>query len=114
MRSGLGVRRRDRRKSRQWMARRRKRWPSFSSKSSPRPAFDEAAKAKFASKKNLRLVEINNAPQKWVLKNVSGGMLVQDADMRVLAGVRSQSSHQTPAYAEEKRALLFAWKVAST
>ena len=47
------------------------------------PGFDEAAKAKFAAKKNLRLVEINNAPQKWVLKNVSGGILVQDADTRV-------------------------------
>src|SRR5439155_21784419 len=34
------------------------------------PGFDEIAKAKFAGKKNLRLVEIANAPQKWVLKNV--------------------------------------------
>src|SRR5213592_3988483 len=48
------------------------------------PAFDEAAKAKFASKRNLRLVQINPAPQKWVLKNVSGGILVQDADLRSL------------------------------
>ena len=39
------------------------------------PAFDEAAKAKFASKKNLRLVEVAALNQKWVLKNVSGGML---------------------------------------
>src|SRR5215470_10963223 len=46
------------------------------------PGFDEAAKAKFAAKKNLRLVEITPSPQKWVLKNVSGGMLVQDADVR--------------------------------
>src|SRR6476619_3941136 len=48
------------------------------------PGFDEAAKGKFAAKKNLRLVEINHAAQKWVLKNVSGGILVQDADTRVL------------------------------
>src|SRR6185295_10485582 len=48
------------------------------------PAFDEAAKAKFASKKNLRLVEVSAANQKWVLKNVSGGMLVQDTDTRLL------------------------------
>src|SRR5258706_312189 len=41
--------------------------------------FDESAKAKFAAKKNLRLVEINHAPQKWVLKNVSGGILAQHA-----------------------------------
>src|SRR5271168_5400864 len=69
------------------------------------PAFDEAAKAKFASKKNLRLVEVSDprnpdsrspgrpvrgadassaAPRNWVLKNVSGGLLVQDADIRPL------------------------------
>ena len=66
------------------------------------PGFDEAAKAKFAAKKNLRLVEVSHAPQKWVLKNVSGGMLVQDADTRPLAGVRSQGGHQAPAYAGRK------------
>ena len=49
------------------------------------PSFDEAASAKFASKKNLRLVEVNDARQKWVLKNVSGGILLQDADVRPLA-----------------------------
>src|SRR6202011_5686090 len=48
------------------------------------PAFDEAARAKFASKKNLRLVEVEAADQKWVLKNVSGGILLQDADVRPL------------------------------
>src|SRR5215471_13307762 len=48
------------------------------------PSFDEAAKEKFASKKNLRLVEITDSPQKWVLKNVSGGILLQDADVRQL------------------------------
>jgi len=30
------------------------------------PGFDEAAKARFATKKNLRLVEVKAAPQKWV------------------------------------------------
>src|SRR5205807_9744887 len=48
------------------------------------PSFDEAAKAKFATKKNLRLVEITHAPQTWTLKNVSGGILVQDNDLRQL------------------------------
>src|SRR6202030_387897 len=42
------------------------------------PSFDEAAKAKFAAKKNLRLMEVTNAQQSWVLKNVSGGILLQD------------------------------------
>jgi phosphoribosylaminoimidazolecarboxamide formyltransferase / IMP cyclohydrolase len=75
------------------------------------PAFDEAAKAKFASKKNLRLVEIVEARQKWTLKNVSGGILLQDADVRPLAesDLRVVTKRQpTPG---EKRALLFAWKV---
>jgi phosphoribosylaminoimidazolecarboxamide formyltransferase / IMP cyclohydrolase len=76
------------------------------------PGFNEAAKAKFAAKKNLRLVEINNAPQKWVLKNVSGGILVQDADTRVLQESDLKVVTKRPPTPEEKRALLFAWKVA--
>jgi len=75
------------------------------------PAFDEAAKSKFAAKKNLRLVEITNAPQKWTLKNVSGGILLQEADVRPLQeGDLKVVTHRQPT-PEEKRALLFAWKV---
>jgi phosphoribosylaminoimidazolecarboxamide formyltransferase / IMP cyclohydrolase len=76
------------------------------------PAFDDAARAKFAGKKNLRLVEISHAPQKWVLKNVSGGILLQDADMRPLQEADCKIVTKRPPTAEEKRALLFAWKVA--
>jgi phosphoribosylaminoimidazolecarboxamide formyltransferase/IMP cyclohydrolase len=95
------------------------------------PGFDEAAKQKFATKKNLRLVEVTEgrsepwspgrlvrgadeasaAPPNWVLKNVSGGLLVQDSDLRPLedADLRVVTSRApTP---EETRALLFAWKV---
>jgi phosphoribosylaminoimidazolecarboxamide formyltransferase/IMP cyclohydrolase len=75
------------------------------------PAFDEGAKAAFASKKNLRLVEVAAGEQNWVLKNVSGGMLVQDADLHRLgeADLKVVTKRQpTPA---EKRALMFAWKV---
>jgi phosphoribosylaminoimidazolecarboxamide formyltransferase/IMP cyclohydrolase len=75
------------------------------------PAFDEAAKAKFASKKNLRLVEITHTPSRWVLKNVSGGILVQDADVRPLAESDLKVVTKRPPTPEEKRALLFAWKV---
>src|SRR5260221_838348 len=75
------------------------------------PAFDDAAKAKFAGKKNLRLVEIADAPQKWVLKNVSGGILVQDTDVRPLGDADLTVVTKRPPTAEEKRALLFAWKV---
>jgi phosphoribosylaminoimidazolecarboxamide formyltransferase/IMP cyclohydrolase len=75
------------------------------------PSFDEAARAKFASKKNLRLVEVNDAPQKWVLKNVSGGILLQDADARPLAESDLKVVSKRQPTPEEKRALLFAWKV---
>jgi len=75
------------------------------------PGFDEAAKAKFASKKNLRLVEVNQANQKWILKNVSGGMLVQDADVRTLQDSDLKVVTKRPPTPEEVRSLLFAWKV---
>ena len=75
------------------------------------PSFDDAAKAKFATKKNLRLVEVVPANQKWVLKNVSGGMLVQDADMRPLQDSDLKVVTKRPPTPEETRALLFAWKV---
>jgi phosphoribosylaminoimidazolecarboxamide formyltransferase / IMP cyclohydrolase len=75
------------------------------------PSFEPMALEKFASKKNLRLVEVKHAPQNWVLKNVSGGILLQDNDIRPLteADLKVVTTRQpTP---EEKRALLFAWKV---
>jgi phosphoribosylaminoimidazolecarboxamide formyltransferase/IMP cyclohydrolase len=75
------------------------------------PAFDEAARAKFASKKNLRLVEVTAANQKWVLKNVSGGILVQDADVRPLADADLKVVTKRAPTPEETRAMLFAWKV---
>jgi phosphoribosylaminoimidazolecarboxamide formyltransferase / IMP cyclohydrolase len=75
------------------------------------PAFDEAAKEKFASKKNLRLVEVIAADQKWVFKNVSGGLLVQDADIRPLQEADLKVVTKRAPTPEETRALLFAWKV---
>jgi phosphoribosylaminoimidazolecarboxamide formyltransferase/IMP cyclohydrolase len=75
------------------------------------PGFDDAAKAKFASKKNLRLVEVTPTNPKWVLKNVSGGMLVQDTDMRPLQDADLKVVTKRVPTSEETRALLFAWKV---
>ena len=75
------------------------------------PGFSEAAKARFAAKKNLRLVEVKAMDQKYTLKNVSGGVLVQDNDVRPLteADLKVVSTRQ-PTEAEMKD-LLFAWKV---
>ena len=75
------------------------------------PAFDEAAKATFAAKKNLRLVEVPAGQPRWVLKNVSGGMLVQDSDLRQLSEADLKVVTKRAPTAEEKRGLLFAWKV---
>jgi len=84
------------------------------------PAFDEAAKTIFASKKNLRLVEVTDpsprpwspaAPRNWVLKNISAGILVQDADARPLQPSDLRVVTTRPPTPEETRALLFAWKV---
>jgi len=75
------------------------------------PAFDPGAVDRFSAKKNLRLVEITHSPQKWVLKNVSGGMLVQDADLHQLQESNIKVVTKRPPTPEEKRALLFAWKV---
>jgi phosphoribosylaminoimidazolecarboxamide formyltransferase/IMP cyclohydrolase len=75
------------------------------------PAFDEAAKARFATKKNLRLVEVKAAPQKWILKNISGGILLQDDDSRPLQDIDLKVVTQRAPTPEEILALLFAWKV---
>lgn len=75
------------------------------------PSFDKAALEKFSTKKNLRLVEIANSPQRWVLKNVSGGLLVQDADIHQLRDSGLNVVSERAPTAEEKLALLFAWKV---
>ena len=73
--------------------------------------FDDDAKEIFAKKKNLRLVEIKPGVQKWVLKNVSGGVLMQDNDIRPLTHADLKIVSERQPTAEEMRALLFAWKV---
>jgi phosphoribosylaminoimidazolecarboxamide formyltransferase/IMP cyclohydrolase len=75
------------------------------------PGFDAAALEKFASKKNLRLVEIKAGREPWVLKHVSGGMLVQDADIRPLTPADLKVVSKRAPTDEEMRSLLFAWKV---
>jgi len=75
------------------------------------PAFDEGAKAAFAAKKNLRLVEVPAGQPNWVLKNVSGGLLVQDSDLHKLTEADLKFVTKRAPTAEEKSALLFAWKV---
>jgi phosphoribosylaminoimidazolecarboxamide formyltransferase/IMP cyclohydrolase len=75
------------------------------------PSVSEAAKAKFASKKNLRLLEITHAPQKWVLKNVSGGILLQENDLHQLEESQLKVVSKRAPTQEEVRALWFGWKI---
>jgi phosphoribosylaminoimidazolecarboxamide formyltransferase/IMP cyclohydrolase len=75
------------------------------------PAFTEEAILRFASRRNLRLVEVHAAPAKPVVKHVSGGLLVQDADRaRVNESELNVVTKRAPT-AEELRSLLFAWRV---
>ncbi len=75
------------------------------------PEFDEAAKVRFATKKNLRLVEVEAAPHKWAIRNISGGVLLQETDSRRLQSSDLKVVTKRAPTKEETRALLFAWKV---
>ncbi len=73
--------------------------------------FDPGAREIFAAKKNLRLLEVAPMEQKWVLKNVSGGVLLQDNDVRPLTGADLKVVTQRKPSEQEIRDLRFAWKV---
>ena len=75
------------------------------------PGFDDAAREIFAGKKNLRLVEVVPMEQKWVLKNVSGGVLLQDNDVRPLTDADLKVASERKPSEQEMRDLLFAWKI---
>ena len=75
------------------------------------PSFSLEARERFAAKKNLRLVEVHSAPLRPVVKNVSGGLLLQDADAgRITEGELDVVTWRPPT-AGELRGLLFAWRV---
>lgn len=75
------------------------------------PAFTTEARARFAAKKNLRLVEVRPAPVRPVVKHVSGGLLLQDADTGRVTESELKVVTWRPLTAEELRSLLFAWRV---
>ena len=93
-----------------WMAPRPKRSPSCLSRPLPRRLYSEA-RERFAAKKNLRLVEVHAAPPRPVVKNVSGGLLLQDADTGRVTESELKVVTWRPPTAEELRSLLFAWRV---
>jgi phosphoribosylaminoimidazolecarboxamide formyltransferase/IMP cyclohydrolase len=80
------------------------------------PSFTPEAVARFAAKKNLRLLEIAashadaDKPVR-ALKQVSGGFLMQDADRVSVAEADLRVATKRTPTAEEMRALRFAWSI---
>jgi phosphoribosylaminoimidazolecarboxamide formyltransferase/IMP cyclohydrolase len=75
------------------------------------PSFTPEARERFAAKKNLRLVEVHAAPHRPVVKHVSGGLLIQDADTGRIEESELKVVTWRPPTPEEMRSLLFAWRV---
>ncbi len=75
------------------------------------PSFTAEALARFATKKNLRLIAIDSVHTTRVIKQVSGGLLVQDADLKRVTEAEVRAVTERAPTAKEMRALLFAWSV---
>ena len=75
------------------------------------PSFSEDALVRFSSKKNLRLIVVRPAQPARVLRQISGGMLLQDADNPKLSVEDLKIATKRAPTEDELNALLFAWKV---
>ncbi len=75
------------------------------------PSFSPEALTRLRAKKNLRLIQITPAPTSRVLKQISGGMLVQTADARHITAADLTVATRRQPTPEELRALLFAWTI---
>jgi phosphoribosylaminoimidazolecarboxamide formyltransferase/IMP cyclohydrolase len=78
------------------------------------PGFTEGARAHLAKKKNLRLLAYQT-PQKgapgMVLRSVTGGLLVQTPDDKIVSATEAKVVTKRAPTAAELRALDFAWRV---
>ncbi len=75
------------------------------------PAYTPGARTRFAAKKNLRLLEIEHSGGAQVIRHISGGLLVQDADRASASPGDLKAVTARQPTEEEERSLLFAWKV---
>lgn len=79
------------------------------------PGFDEKAKAIFAAKKNLRLLELPpdglEQEKELQLKRILGGMLVQQPDLGGLKETELKVVTKRAPTAAEMETMKFAWKV---
>ena len=76
------------------------------------PAFSQDALVRFSSKKNLRLVVVQPPKTARVIRQVSGGLLLQDADRAGVSVAELKVATRRPPTEDELNAMLFAWKVA--
>jgi phosphoribosylaminoimidazolecarboxamide formyltransferase/IMP cyclohydrolase len=76
------------------------------------PSFSDDARVRFSSKKNLRLVVVKPADTAGVLRQVSGGLLLQDADRARVSVANLKVATRRAPTEEELNSMLFAWKVA--
>src|SRR5262249_44030241 len=79
------------------------------------PGFDEKAKAIFAAKKNLRLLELPpdglEPDRDFQFKRIRGGVLVQQPDLGALQDSEIRTVTKRVPTAEEMHTMRFAWKV---
>jgi phosphoribosylaminoimidazolecarboxamide formyltransferase/IMP cyclohydrolase len=76
------------------------------------PDYSREALAILASKKNLRLLRVTNpAPDRLVIKPISGGFLAQTADLHRLDRSETQVKTERAPSEDEWAALEFGWKV---
>jgi len=77
------------------------------------PGYEPAARLALAGKKNLRLMHMPAADDAspFELKQISGGVLVQQPDQHQLTAAELKTVSKRPPTEAEIRAMLFAWKV---
>jgi len=75
------------------------------------PEFTPEALAALSTKKNLRLLKIKPVKPERVLKQISGGYLLQDEDTAVTTAETLKVATERKPTKDETEALLFAWKV---
>lgn len=76
------------------------------------PDYTPDALAVLARKKNLRLLKVARpAPEKLVVKSISGGLLAQTADTRPFDRAEARVSTERQPTEEEWKALEFGWKI---
>ncbi len=75
------------------------------------PEFTPEALRAFSSKQNLRVLRIRPATPERVLKQISGGFLLQDEDRATATAASLTGVTARPPSSSERDALLFAWKV---